>query len=523
MSSDWAGRAFGQHSERRSGGRIEGGVDAVVVGANFDGFAAAALLGKAGLKTVLLGAGGSALQEEPREFWGGYFCADGPHLVSHLDPQLIATLDLYRHGLEYAARRLDSVYYFADGGALLVDGDLYRSRESVVAMAEHDGERFADFLETALDASRALRPFFEGADLPALAPPLSGAVERYLSASISDVLDAAFDDPHLRAILTADALMGTRARAGDAFSFAALLKRWSGEIAGLQGALAIPAAGSIGVNRAIRRAAQAARVDLRPQTGARRVLVEWDAVAGVETSDGGQVRAPIVLTALSARQAFLDCIGPSQIDVDFQSALAEGGRKFSSAYVHFALSGETTEERTRSNLSRRLVYAPSKDELADAFGAARRGGVSAPLILEAVFPSVFDRHAAPVGGELVSIVAHPIAHLDEPDRAFRAAVEKAVRETFERIAPGAGKRIVAMDLRLASDLAADADAPASAFAGAASVLPAWSRARALSGAAGVSGYFFCGPEAQVGAGLSGAAGRRAAEAAIRFHKKKARA
>ncbi|MEQ1932142.1 MAG: hypothetical protein ABL957_16640 [Parvularculaceae bacterium] len=516
MSSDWARAALGR------GGRIEGGVDAVVVGANFDGFAAAALLGKAGLKTVLLGAGGAALQEEPREFWGGFFCSDGDPLASHLDPQLIASLDLYRHGLEYAARRLDSVYYFADGGALLMDGDLYKSRESVVAMAEHDGDRFADFLETALDAARALRPFFDGGDLPALAPPLSSAVERFLSASITDVLDAAFDDPHLRALLTADALLKTCARPGDAFSFAALLKRWSGEVAGLQGAVAIPAGGAIGVNRAVRRAAQAARVDLRPAAAARRVVVEWDAAAGVETSDGGQVRAPIVINALSARQAFLDCVGPALLDVEFQAALVEERARFSSAYVHFALTDEPGDERAQANLARRLVYAPSKDELADAYGAARRGEIASPLILEAVFPSVHDKHFAPSGGRLVSLVAHPIALVEEPDAAFRAKVEKAVRETFERIAPGAGKRIAALDMRLAADAARPVGAPVSVFGGAASILPAWSRARALGGASGVAGYFFCGPEAQIGAGVSGTAGRRAAEAALRFHKRKLR-
>lgn len=517
MPSDWAQRALGK------GGRIEGGVDAVVVGANFDGFAAAALLGKAGLRTVLLGAGGPALQEETREFWGGYFCADGEHLVTHLDAQLIASLDLYRHGLDYVARRLDSVYFFADGGALLLNGDLYRSRESVVAMAEHDGERFADFLESALDAARALRPFFDGGDMPPLVPPLSPDVERFLSASLTDVLDGAFDDPHLRALLTADALLQTRDRPSDPFSFAALLKRWSGEAAGLQGGVAISASGVVGVHRSIRRAAQAARVDLRPAAAARRVLVEWDAVAGVETADGGQVRAPIVVNALSARQAFVDSIGPALLDIDFQAALAEERPRYSSAYVRFALDGEPGDERTRANMARRLVYAPSKEELADAYGAARRGGVASPLILEAAFPSVFDKHAAPAGGQLVSLVAHPVAVVEEPTAEFRKSVERAVRETFERIAPGAGRRIVATDVRLAADLARPVGAQVSAYAGAPSILPGWSKARLLTGASGVGGYFFCGPEAQIGAGLSGAAGRRAAEAAIRHHRKKVRA
>jgi phytoene dehydrogenase-like protein len=239
----------------------------------------------------------------------------------------------------------------------------------------------------------------------------------------------------------------------------------------------------------------------------------------VETADGGQVRAPIVVNALPARQAFLEFIGPAALDIEFQEALRAERPQYSSAYIQFALAGEPGDERTQANMTRRLVYAPSRDELADAYGAARRGGVASPLILEAAFPSMFDRAVAPEGGHVVSAIAHPVAFQETPDAAFRASVEKAARETFERIAPGAGSRIVGSDIRFAADIARPLGAPASAYAAQSSVLEAWSRGQAFFGASGVAGYFFCGPEAQIGSGLNGACGRRAAQAAIRFAKK----
>lgn len=511
--------------DMKARGRIEGGVDAIVVGASIDGLAAAALLGKAGLKTVLLGAGGPALVDESREFWGGYFCIDGEHLITHLDPELADGLDLYRHGLEYASRRIDSVYFFADGGALLMDGDPYRSRESVVAMAEHDGERFADFLETSLDAARALRPFFDGAPAPDLSEPLASDVERFLSASVYDALDGAFDDEHLKCLIAAEALFRFAARPTEAFSFAGLLRRWAGEVSGLQGGVAFPVGGTIGVQRAIRRAAQAARVDLRPATAISRVLVEWDAAAGVETADGGQVRAPIVVSALPARQTFKDYVGPSLLDVGFQAEIEKPNSAISSAHVHFALAGAPGDARTRANMGRRLVYAPSREELAAAYGAARRGGVADPLILEAIFPSAFEAGVAPAGGHVVSaivhpVAAHPLAVKAAPDEEFRKSVAAAAAATFERIAPGSGKRVVATDVRLASDDAKATGSPAAAYAAAPNVVAGWARARALETASGVAGFFFCGPEAQIGRGLSGAAGRRAAAAAVRFFKRR---
>ena len=504
----------------KSGGRIEGGVDAVVVGASFEGLGAAAMLGKAGLKTILLGAGGASLDDARREFEPGYFCLDGEQLVTHLDPELISAVELYRHGLEFANRRLDSVYYFADGSAAHVDGDPYNSREAIAEFAPGDAARYTEFLELSLETARALRPLFSGAAAPPIAAPLAGAAERYLTASVEDVVDAAFEDERLISMLTTESLFRGAPRAGEAFSFASYIRRLAGEAAGLQGAAAFAKDGAHGVRAAARRAAQAARVDFRPATGVTRVLVEWDRVAGVETSDGGQIRAPVVVNALDARRAFVDLIGPELLDIEFQAGIESPAPRFGEARVHFAMNGEPRDERTLANMTRRLVYAPAREEIAHAFASARRGEVEGPLIMEAIFPSAFDPTLAPEKACVVSAIVHPVPFRSAADDAFREQIAAAARLTFERIAPGAGARIIATDVRIASDEANASGAPARAFASPPGVVAAWARSRKLAGAAGIEGYFFCGPEARIGLGLNGAAGRRAAQAAIRYARQK---
>lgn len=503
------------------GGRIEGGVDAIVIGGSFDGLAAAAMLGKAGLKTVLLGAGGAAFDDEKREFEPGFFALDGEQLVTHLDPELASALDLYRHGLEYAGRRLDSVYYFADGAAAIVNGDPYQSRETVAEIAPDEVERYTEFLEGALEVARALRPFFDGGAAPSLGGDLAARADRFLAAAIDDVLNAAFSDERLKAMLRTEALFRGAPREGEPFGFAALIRRLAGETAGLQGAAAYPKGGAAGVRAAVRRAAQAARVDFRPATTPTRVLVEWDRAAGVEIEEGGQIRAPIVVNALPAGRAFLDLIGPSHLDIEFQAALETPAAPIGEARVHFAMNGEPRDERTRAHLLRRLVYAPDREEIAQSFAAARRGEVASPLIMEAVFPSAFDPALAPDKACLVSAIVHPAPLAENPDESFRKRIADAARETFERIAPGAGARIVAADVRLAADEAAARGARPQVYAAATNIVAAWSRARRLAGASGIEGYFFCGPEAQIGKGLSGAAGRRAAQKAVRYARGKA--
>lgn len=507
--------------EPKTGGRIEGGIDAVVVGASFDGLCAAALLGKAGLKTILLGAGGASLDDERREFEPGFFCIDGEHLLTHLDAELVDGLDLYRHGLEFANRRLESVYYFSDGGALLMDGDPYNSRQSVVALSESDSERYAAFLESTLDTACALRPLFEADAPPSFSADLAVAAERGLTAAIYDVIDAAFDDDHLTALLAAEALFRSGQTPEEPYSFAALLRRFSGETAGLQGAVAYPKGGAHGLRTAARRAAQAARVDFRPATGVKRVLVEWDQIAGVEISDGGQIRAPIVVNALPARRAFLELIGPRFLDVEFQASVDESQSQFASAHIHFAVSGEGREDRTHANLSRRLFYAPDRQEITDLFSAARRDDLAGPMIMEVIFPSAYDPTLAPEKGSVVSALVHPVPLRQSADNKFRKAIADKARKTFERIAPGVAARIIAVDVRLSCDEPqGQGETSARMLEAAPSMLAAWARARQLTQASGIGGYFFCGPEAQIGRGLSGAAGRRAAQAAIRYARRK---
>lgn len=513
---------------------IEGGIDAVVIGATIDGLAAAAYLGKAGLTTVLLEAGatpGGVVRE--REFAPGFHCVDGEHLIFALDPELVSELDLYRFGLAYANRRLDTMYFFEDGPPLLLDGEPFRWKESLAKADIEETDAFgvlvddlletANFLRTHLKLSTkpgaknsdaALARFFAGAPTDR-----AGLIERFAFAPVDDVVDAVFEDERLKALLTAEASLRAAPAPHEAFSFLSLAFGLTGEIAGLQGARAYAEGGASAVADALRRAAQAAGVDFRASASVKSVIVEWDGVAGVELAGGGQIRAPIVVNALDARRAFIDHIGSEKLDIEFQHALVAPTPKIASARLHLALRGAPADKRTKLNLRRRLVLAPSRNTMRRAYGAAQAGGVTAPLIVEAVFSSAFDISVAPANGQTISVIAHPVAYSARPSESERDAIRSAILTSLEIMAPELSTRIEAADLRLPADLASDLGANPAAYASRPSVLEQWARAQLLIQAGGVERYFFCGPEAQIGVGLNGAAGRFAARAAINAAKK----
>lgn len=515
----------------QNAGRIEGGIEAIVLGASADGLAAAAYLGHAGLTTVLLDTGAEIGGEiRQREFAPDATCVDGEHLIHALDPETIADLDLYRHGVAYASRRMDSVYFFEGGQTLTVDGDLSNAAAGIDEAAG-GGPPFQALAQEVLEIAAQLRPAFEvaprGRDrarqraIAKAIDPSSEAARRlnhYLLSSGSDVLDGYLPDGLLKTAMLSEIGFRSAAPPHEPFSFMNLVRRWAGEASGLQAAIAYPRGGAVTVIDALRRAVQAAKVEIRAASPFRKILIERDQVAGVQLQNGGQIRAPIVVAALDARRVFLELMGASDIDIEFQRAITVSSPAIGSARLHLMLKGFARDDQTKEKLAKRLVYAPAPDKLSRAFAAARAGDVPEDLIVEAIFPAAIE-DAADENHLLLSAMAHPLPFDAAPDDARRDAIVSAIKANIEMFAPDVADRIEASDLSLPADLAETAGMHPAAFASRPGVLQQWAQAGRMVTASGVDGLYFCGPEAQIGPGLTCMAGRIAAKTAIRRMKR----
>jgi phytoene dehydrogenase-like protein len=486
---------------RRHGPKIEGGVDAVVVGSTPDAMVASAMLAKAGLHVVEIETGAGRF-EEKREFAPGFWAIDGDPLAAALDQGVIDALDLYRHGLSFSRRRLETFVRFSDGAALVLPGDPALAGEAVAAMSEADATPFERFLDDERRAARSLAGWFSGGEAPAA---LAGPTAEAATSSFDGAIVGRFADSRLEDFLRAEAALGAAVRPTEAYSYFALLKRFSGDAAGLQGAVAAIEGGGRALAGALRRAGQAQGVVVRQTDRVKNVIVEWDRVAGVEFDDGGQIRAPIIISALPARETFLDLVGRARLNVEFARLLDAKTAGVASVRAHLAIKGTIAEPHVAMHPDRRFLFAPTGAELDRAFSAAGEGGATASLIAEMVFPSALDPSLAHYGRMTASMLLHPVAFGSLEDAAFRGAVEAAATAGFARIAPGSETQIEAIDL----------DGPVRA---APPVLAAIERRSRLTEGAGLEGYFFCGPEASLGGPQSLTAGRRAGERALKFYK-----
>ena len=501
-------------------GRIEGGIDAIVIGADEEALAAAVYLGNAGLRTTLLcdtaEIGGSV---RTGAFPSELAYSRGEHLLSILDATMIADLDLYRFGLKYAARRLDTVYFFEDGNTLPLSGDLRQAAQQLEET--DDAEALERFLNELMEAAVLLRPVFEPArrhsapgekQLSAFGSGVSRRIALFSSASIDDVLNGYLSDGKLKTAMLSEAAFRSGAAPHEAFGFMGFVRQKAGEASALPGAIAYPEGGTFAVITALRRAAQAAKVDIRAATPVSSILIERDQVAGVELSNGGQLRAPLVVASGSAHKIFIDMIGPEHIDIEFQKALSSAPPRLATAQMHLALKGVARDDQTKAHMRRRMVYAPPPDCLRRAFNEARAGDIPDQMIIEAIFPNVLDEETSLENHHLLSILAHPFPYDIDPSPERREEIETAIFKTIEIFAPEVSERIQEKILHFPAEFTAGPGTKPP-------LLQQIARARLLASTGHVSGLYYCGEGAQIGTGMSGAAGRIAGKAAIRDFKR----
>jgi phytoene dehydrogenase-like protein len=483
----------------RHGPKIEGGVDAIVLGATPDALAAAATLARSGLHVVQIDTGPGRLREK-REFAPGYFAVDGDPIAYSLDADVIESLDLYRHGLSYIRRRLETFVRFSDGAALVLPGDPAQAAEAIAEMSEADAAVFSQYFETEQKTARALAEWFAGGRPPAA---LKGPLAESASASFDGAVVGRFADARIEDYLRAEAALGASARPSEPYTYFALLRRWAGEAAGLPCGLAAIEGGGRGLAHALRRAGQVHGVGLRQTDRVTKVIIEWDRVAGVAFDDGGQIRTPIIVSALPARETFLTLVGRDRLDIEFAQALDYVEPPVASVRVHLAVNGQIADSRAALKLDRRFLYAPSTFELDAAWRAAADGAAAGGAIGELLFPSALDPSLAPLGCATATALIHPAASRPPSDGVWRTKIEQAAQDLFVRLAPGSAAQIIAIDIESAEPAAPP-------------VLAAIDRRRRLTDASGLEGYFFCGPESLIGGGAALSAGRRAAARALAY-------
>ncbi|MDP3411306.1 NAD(P)/FAD-dependent oxidoreductase, partial [Bosea sp. (in: a-proteobacteria)] len=411
--------------------------DVVILGAGHNGLVCAHRLAKAGLSVTVLErrgvVGGAAVTES---FHPGFRNSTASYTVSLLRPEIIAAMELHRHGLQIVERRMANFLPLPDGRHLTAGPG--RTAASVSAFSARDAQRLGAYearLETVAAVLRDLvleapPNLGDGGWLAAL-PDLidAGRVARRLSRldltakrdvmdlftkSAGDWLDGWFESEPIKALLGFDSVVGNYASPYTPGSAYVLLHHVFGEVNGNKGAWGHAIGGMGAITQAMARAAEAAGVQIELNAGVSEVLVEQGRAVGVRTEDGRVHRAKRVVANVNPKLLFTKLVPQSELPADF----AERMRGYRCGSGTFRMNVALSELPDFSCLPGRaraehhtagIILAPSLRYMEQAYFDARQHGWSQQPIVEMLIPSTLDDSLAPAGAHVASLFCQHVA------------------------------------------------------------------------------------------------------------------
>jgi phytoene dehydrogenase-like protein len=525
--------------------------DIIVIGGGVNGLVAATLLAKAGLKTIILEqsdrVGGCA---RTSEIAPGFRCPTLAHSAA-IDPPLVRTLELERHGLRIIRPAADACAPTKDGRALVLWRDAVMASEEIRAFSAKDAAQYPKFLRSVANISGVLRAVLESPP-PSIDDPTAGdlvellktgrkfralgkadayRVLRWMPMAVADLAGEWFESEPLRATVAAGGILGSFLGPWSAGSTALLLllaAREGHPIA--NGWLA--AGGSGAIADALSAAAREAGVQIKNGAAVARIDAADGAASGVTLTTGEQIAARAVVSSADPKRTLLALLDPTHLAPEFVRRVQNIRAHGTLAKINFAVSSlprfaglsrlDTTAQTAA--LSGRIRLAVNIDGIERAFDAAKYGSFADEPWIELTIPSIADPGLAPSGQHVVSAyVQYAPYHLrgknwdGERDRLAAAAAQ-----TISQYAPGFESTIVAREAITPLDLERTYGLTGGHIFHGELALDQFFVTRPLLGWARyttpIKNLFLCGSGTHPGTGLDGRSGALAAREIVRHAK-----
>ena len=518
--------------------------DAIVVGGGHNGLVNGAYLARAGLKTLIVErrpvVGGAAITEELHP---GFRFTTFSYALSLLRPQIIQELELTKHGF---LPLLMSTRFAPgeDGEYLLFNRDHDETLREIARLCPHDADAYEQYGHDLDRVCQAIKPLLDmvppdlfsddpeelvamaalGSRLRSLDKRTLHNAVRLLTGSAADFLDDYFESSLLKGYLASSSIIGSRVGPRSQGSGLVLLFHSLGEHDGEFGSWAFHKDGNGGFTQVLSRAAGSFGAKIRTESSVERVLTRDGEATGVAMSDGTEIAADVVVSALDPRRTFLELVDPREMPDDLVEDIRRLKFRGVSSKVNFALDGLPSHPvlGSRPDMYRGFMnIGPSIDYLEHAFDDAKYGWYSDHPYIDCAIQSTIDPDMAPPGKHVLSCFVQytPYALRESDWDAEREPMADRVQATLERHFPGFGDLVLHREVQTPLDIertvglsegnifAGEFLAPQMFFFRPA---PGWSQYRTP-----IAGYYQCGSGTHPGGCVMGAPGRLAARQILR--------
>jgi phytoene dehydrogenase-like protein len=507
--------------------------DCVIIGAGHNGLICGALLARAGRSVLILEAGaqvgGAAIT---REFAPGFKVSAGAHLLHLMPADLLRSLKLESHGLQWAGQRLPTTALSAGAPALNLSHGV-----AAEGLSAADSQAYGAYLERMRRFAAAIAPVFSRV------PPHLGTsawadrlsllrmawqirrlgrrdmreLLRIGGMNVYDLLEENFESPMLKGALGFDAVLGANFGPRSPGTVLTLLYRLAAESAAANTGLSQPKGGMGALCDALAKAAGAAGAVIKTASPVAKIVVEADRACGVVLESGERIGARQVISSADPKTTFLKLLGTSHLDAGFVRRVNHIRCRGLAAKLHLALNRlPPFAAVSQASLRGRLLSAPSLTHLEHAYNHSKYGEYSASPAMEITVPTINDATLAPPGQHVMSVIVQyaPYALKGGWDTARQHFLEASL-DALEALAPGLRSCIVGAEVMTPVDMEREFRSSGGHWHHGDLAFDQILMVRPVPGAAQyrtpLEGLFLCGAGCHPGGGVMGIAGRNAAQ------------
>ncbi len=444
--------------------------DVIVVGGGHNGLVCATYLAKAGRKVLVLEAnaalGGASATSEFSDQFSVSSCA---HWLFQLNPEVASDMGLKGHGLELAARDLNTIALAEDGNHLTIGVNTLEG----AGVTDEDRKAFAAFNKQMLKFSKLLSGAFNrrapklvegnltdritlaklGLGMKMLGKTDMSDLMRLALINIYDVMEENFENDLLKAAISLDSLLGSHMGPRSPNTVYGYLYRRMGDIYGFNGP-AVVRGGMGAVGEALGNAAKTAGVDIEVSAAVSKINVDVDRATGVTLADGRVVDADMVVSNADPKTTFNKLVGLTNIETGVARRVKTIRMKGDAAKLHIALDGlPDFTGLTKDQMGQRLLIAPTMDYIELAFNACKYGEYSKAPAMDISIPTIHDPSLAPDGKHVMSVIVQFAPYeLEGGWESHKDDFKNLVIDRIADYAPNLKDKIIASELLTPADL-----------------------------------------------------------------------
>ncbi len=514
----------------------------IIIGGGHNGLVCACYLARAGRKVTILErrsiVGGAAVTEE---FHPGFRNSVASYTVSLLNPKIIEDLNLHDHGLRVKLRPQSNFFPLSDRESLSFHRDFAGTQAEIARFSKADAAALPDFyamLENVADILRAellrtppnvgggLADLVRAGSFGLRAKKLTMTQRRdaldLFTKSAADVLDAWFENDHVKAAFAFDSVVGNYGAPSTPGSAYVLLHHVFGEVNGEKGAWGHAIGGMGAITQAMLKEAQRLGVEVRTDAEVEEVLVEQGRAIGVRLANGERLVGDKVIANVGPKLLYSKLVDAQHLSDEFRRRV----RGFKVGSGTFRLNVALSELpdftcRPGTNLQQHhqsgIVIGPTMQYLEQAYLDAKQFGWSREPIVEILIPSTVDDSLAPPGQHVASLFCQQFAPQFRDGTSWdqhREAAADTIIETVARYAPNFKDSVIARQIHSPLDLERKFGLMGGdIFHGALGLDQLWCNRPFMGNAdyrTPIAGLYICGSGTHPGGGVTGVPGHNAA-------------